>query len=329
MSNLIKNIKYVFINTQGIGRYLLFLITLPIAAIFYLLSRLRKFGYKIGLLTTYYFDVPVIVVGNITVGGTGKTPIVIALAKHFTQQGKKVGVVSRGYAGAHQKGSLLVNKNTPVALCGDEPLLIAYECEVPVMVNKNRACAVQDLLMQSRVDLVISDDGLQHYAMGRAVEIVVVDGKRRFGNGLLLPAGLLREPQSRLKSVDFVINNGELCADEFSSTMQAKAFINLKTNAQKSTDFFEGQSCYGVAGIGNPQRFFDALNTLGVQVEPHIFADHHSFTPDDLHFDGAYPIIMSAKDCVKCRQFATEQMWYLQSEAELSDDFLTKLDMKL
>jgi len=189
------------LDTRGIVNYLL----LPVSGIFYLLSRFRKFLYKVKLLTTYDFNVDVIVVGNITVGGSGKTPIVIALAKHFRQQGKRVGVVSRGYGGSHQQGSLSVNQNTEAQLSGDEPLLIAIQAQVPVMVNTDRAQAVKDLIIEHNVDLVISDDGLQHYAMGRQVEIVVVDGKRRFGNGFFLPAGPLRESESRLKTVDLLL----------------------------------------------------------------------------------------------------------------------------
>jgi tetraacyldisaccharide 4'-kinase len=175
------------LNIRSTVNYLL----LPVSVVFYLLSFVRKILYHIGLLSTYHFDVPVVVVGNITVGGSGKTPIVMALVKHFKQQGKKVGVVSRGYGGTHTKGSLLVDKNTLASLSGDEPLLIATQSDVWVMVNKNRAQAVRDLITQYKLDIVISDDGLQHYAMGRRVEVAVVDGERRFGNGFFLPAGPL------------------------------------------------------------------------------------------------------------------------------------------
>ncbi|HIG88885.1 MAG TPA: tetraacyldisaccharide 4'-kinase, partial [Candidatus Thioglobus sp.] len=165
------------LNTRGLVNYLL----LPISGVFYLLSTFRKFFYQIGLFTTHHFDVPVIVVGNITVGGSGKTPIVIALVNYFKQQGKQVGVVSRGYGGSHQQGSLLVDQNIKASESGDEPLLIATQTQVAVMVNKDRVQAVKDLINSHKIDLVISDDGLQHYAMGRNIEISVVDGKRRFG----------------------------------------------------------------------------------------------------------------------------------------------------
>ncbi len=313
------------LDTRGIVNYLL----LPVSGIFYLLSRFRKFIYKVKLFTIYDFNVDVIVVGNITVGGSGKTPIVITLAKHFRQQGKRVGVVSRGYGGSHQQGSLSVNQNTEAQLSGDEPLLIAIQAQVPVMVNTDRAQAVKDLVIEHNVDLVISDDGLQHYAMGRQVEIVVVDGKRRFGNGFFLPAGPLRESESRLKTVDFIINNGAEHVGEITSTLKALMFVNVATNEEQPLEFFNQKTCHAVAGIGYPQRFFDTLIQLGVEVETHAFADHYTFTQTDLAFDDDYPILMTAKDCVKCIEFATDQMWYLHVEAELSDDFLTELTNKL
>lgn len=223
------------LNTRGLVNYLL----LPISGVFYLLSTFRKFFYQIGLFTTHHFDVPVIVVGNITVGGSGKTPIVIALVNYFKQQGKQVGVVSRGYGGSHQQGSLLVDQNIKASESGDEPLLIATQTQVAVMVNKDRVQAVKDLINSHKIDLVISDDGLQHYAMGRNIEISVVDGKRRFGNGLFLPAGPLREPVSRLKNVDFVINNGASHVGEISSNLVPKAFVNVDTGKEKPLNFLK------------------------------------------------------------------------------------------
>ena len=313
------------LDNRRLVNYLL----LPISGIFHLLSRVRRFFYQTKLLTTYNFDVDVIVIGNITVGGSGKTPIDIALVNYFTKQGKQVGVVSRGYGGSHNQGSWLVDQNTDASISGDEPLLISKQTRVPVLVNKDRVQAVKDLIIEHKVDLVISDDGLQHYAMGRQVEIAVVDGERRFGNGFFLPAGPLRESPSRLKTVDFVINNGAQHAGEITSILRPIKFVNVATNEEQTLDFFNNQTCYGVAGIGHPQRFFDMLTNLGVKVESHAFADHYAFTQKDLEFDANHPILMTAKDCVKCREFSTDQMWYLQVEAELSDDFLTELTNKL
>ncbi|BBB22978.1 tetraacyldisaccharide 4'-kinase [Abyssogena phaseoliformis symbiont OG214] len=313
------------LNTRGIINYLL----LPISGVFYLVSVLRKWLYRVNFFQVQKFKYPVIVVGNITVGGTGKTPIVIALAQYFKLQGRQVGIVSRGYGGVHHQGSLLVNKDTNAHLSGDEPLLIALQTDLPVMVNKNRAKAVKDLINQCQVDLIISDDGLQHYKMDRDVEIAVVDGTRCFGNGFFLPSGPLRESTARLKSVDFVINNAGLCVGEFSTELALKMFVNVKTGEEKPLDYFKGKYCHGVAGIGYPQRFFDVLIGLGINLEPHIFADHHAYQQNDLAFEDNHPILMTAKDCVKCRQFVNNQMWYLQVEVDLSDDFLKKLDAKL
>lgn len=314
------------LNTRRTFNYLL----LPISLIFYLLSIVRKTLYRIGFFSTHYFDVPVVVVGNITVGGNGKTPIVIALVEHFKQQGKKVGVVSRGYGGQLKSpASQLVDGASNTNEVGDEPMLIYQQTKVLVMVNRNRTQAVRDLINQNQVDIVISDDGLQHYAMGRTIEIAVVDGKYRFGNGFFLPAGPLRESVARLKSVDFVINNGAHCDGEYTAKLIPKSFINLSTDIVQSLDFFEKIDCHGVAGIGHPQRFFDTLFELGVVVKPHAFSDHYNFTEKDFGFTQAYPIIMTAKDCVKCKRFATKQMWYLHTEVELSSDFLEKLDAKL
>ena len=197
------------------------------------------------------------------------------------------------------------------------------------MVNKDRPQAVKDLVMHHNVELVVSDDGLQHYAMGRDIEIAVVDGKRRFGNGFFLPAGPLRESKSRLKTVDFVINNGEYHSGEVTSILKPLMFINVATNEQQSLDFFSQQNCHCVAGIGYPGRFFDTLARLGIKAKKHSFNDHHAFTQSDLIFDDDYPILMTAKDCVKCIEFATDKMWYLHVEAELGDDFLTELTNKL
>lgn len=308
---------------------LLNVVLLPVSAVFYCVSVFRRWLYQLGILTTTHFDVPVIVVGNITVGGSGKTPIVIALVEHFKLHGKKVGVVSRGYKGAHTQGSLWVKPTTQASLAGDEPVLIAHQTQVPVMVNANRVQAVKDLITQCKVDVVISDDGLQHYAMGRAVEMAVIDGKHRFGNGFFLPAGPLRESPSRLKTLDFVINNGAQHFGEITSVLKPVQFVNLATGEEQTLDFFSHQTCHGVAGIGHPSRFFDTLVDLQITLKPHAFADHHAFTPQDLLFEVHYPILMTAKDCVKCRDFATDQMWYLQVVAELEDDFLTQLTHKL
>jgi tetraacyldisaccharide 4'-kinase len=315
----------VNLDKKGFLSYLL----LPISVAFYFLSNARRYLYQIGFFRSYNFKAPVIVVGNITVGGSGKTPIVIALVEHLKRQGKKVGVVSRGYGGKRSNKTLYVNQDTNVLQSGDEPLMIATQTKVPVAVNIDRSKAVKDLIESYEVEIVISDDGLQHYSMSRDVEIAVIDGKRRFGNGFFLPSGPLREPLSRLNSVDFVVNNGALHPGEIFSNLVPKMYINLSTLESKPIDFFKNITCHAVAGIGHPQRFFDTLTDLNVDILPHSFTDHHYYSEDDLLFTTNHPIIMTSKDCVKCRSFATDQMWYLLLESDLSEDFLTKLTDKL
>ena len=313
------------LNTRGVVSYLLW----PVSGVFYVLSKIRRSLYHFGIFRINRFNVPVVVVGNITVGGSGKTPIVIKLVEYFKQQGRRVGVVSRGYGGSHTDASLLVNADTNALVSGDEPLLIATQTQVPVMVNKCRSQAVQDLIEQHQVEVVISDDGLQHYAMSRTVEIAVIDGHRRFGNGFFLPAGPLRESLSRLKSVDFVINNGSVFPGEISAQIKPTHFVNLITGEKKPLDFFSHQTCHGVAGIGHPQRFFQTLMQLGVEVQQHEFTDHYQYQVKDLEFDDNHPIIMTAKDWVKCRDFANEKMYYLEIDLDISDDFFTNLTAKI
>ena len=304
------------------------LLCLPLSAVFFVVSRLRYYCYKLGLFRVCHSPIPVIVVGNITVGGSGKTPIVIALCHHFEKQGKRVGVVSRGYGAKHFQDALLVKSTTPTSECGDEPALIASETNACVVVAKKRPLAVKYITEHALADIIISDDGLQHYAMARKVEIAVVDTTNGLGNGLLLPAGPLRELPSRLKSVDIVIHNGESGFD-ISSRLVAVQFVNVATGEVKPLGHFKSVRCYAVAGIAKPGRFFDTLKTLGVDIIKKPFADHHSFSNNDLDFDAEYPILMTSKDCVKCRDFATSQMWYLTVNAELSEHFYQQLESKL
>ncbi|HIB31330.1 MAG TPA: tetraacyldisaccharide 4'-kinase [Candidatus Thioglobus sp.] len=313
------------LNRRGVVNYAL----LPISGFFYVLSKIRKAFYRLGIFRVNQFDIPIVVVGNITVGGSGKTPVVIKLVEYLQQQGKKVGVVSRGYGGSHESGSLLVDSNSNPTVSGDEPLLIATQTGVAVMVNKNRSEAVTDLLKQQALDVIISDDGLQHYSMGRSIEVVVVDGNRRFGNNFYLPAGPLRESQAKLKQVDFVINNGSTFPGEIPAKLMPVSFVHLLSGKEFSLDYFKGQYCHGAAGIGDPDRFFNTLDGLGVEVKRHAFMDHYQYQANDLKFEDNHPIIMTAKDWVKCKKFANEQMFYLKVDLEISENFLNKLLAKL
>jgi tetraacyldisaccharide 4'-kinase len=319
------NIIMLYKNKPYLINYLL----LPFSAIFYIFSAIRKLLYKTQVLSTYNVNVPLIVVGNITLGGSGKTPIVIALSNYFTKQGKKVGVLSRGYGGKHNQGNLLVDDNTDVNLSGDEPLLIAIQTNAIVVVNKKRVLAAEYLVNEHKVDLIISDDGLQHYAMNRDIEIALINSKQGLGNGFLFPAGYLREPKSRLNSVDFIINTYSLKNQENNCKMLPSKFINVVTGEEKNINFFKNKKCHAIAGICFPQNFFDLLLTLEINFKQHSFSDHYSYSEKDLNFADNNPIIMTAKDYVKCRKFANNKMWYLQIVTKLDGNFLTKLSAKL
>jgi tetraacyldisaccharide 4'-kinase len=305
---------------------------LPLSLLFFVLSSGRKWLYKVGFKKTTHFEVPIIVVGNISVGGTGKTPLTIALVEFLQSKDYQVGVVSRGYGGlaSKQKNSTFVNKETDVKVSGDEPLLIVQRTGVKLVINKNRVQAVQDLLNQHDIDVVISDDGLQHYAMGRKIEIVVIDGQRRFGNGFLLPAGPLREGIKRLENVDFVINNNVTnSTNEILMRLEADKFVNLVTGEERGRDEFCFEKCYVIAGIGNPQRFFDLLENWQVRIIKYAYPDHYSYTAKDFKNKDDFPILMTQKDCVKCTDFATDNMWFVPISAKLEDNFYNELVKKL
>ncbi len=316
-----------FVNHSkfGLANFLL----LPFSVIFFIICNIRLRLYKLGFLKVSISPLPVIVVGNITAGGTGKTPIVIAIANYFVSRNKTVGIVSRGYGGKYTQEAMEVISISDPSECGDEPLLIKQQTDAFVVVAKKRMNAVNFLIQNHSVDLIISDDGLQHYSMGRKIEIAVIDGHNRLGNGWFLPAGPLRESKRRLKSVDFVINNGSHSEGEVSSQIEPECYINLSTNEKKDLDFFKNQTCLAVAGIGKPKNFYSLLETLGVNIITKTFSDHYSFNERDLAFTEDYPILMTAKDCVKCKQFATNRMWYLSVNANISPDFYQQLESKL
>ena len=320
-----SNTSFINHNKFGLVNFLL----IPFSIIFFILSNIRLWLYKLNLLKVNISPIPIIVVGNITVGGTGKTPIVMAITNYFLSQNKKVGVVSRGYGGKFTQESLEVTLKSDPSECGDESLLIKQQTQVPVFVSKKRFYAIESLIKAYSVDVIISDDGLQHYAMGRDIEIVVIDGHNRLGNGWFLPAGPLRESKNRLKSVDMIINNGAEAEGEISSQIEAECYVNLLTNEKKELDYFKTKKCLAVSGIGNPKNFHNLLESQGVNLITKVFPDHHTFSKNDITFKEDYPIIMTAKDCVKCRQFATSNMWYLSVRAMISADFYQQLESKL
>jgi tetraacyldisaccharide 4'-kinase len=279
---------------------------------------LRYAAYRAGVLRRRRVAAPVIVVGNITVGGTGKTPLVIWLVELLRSEGYRPGVVSRGYRGRARHWPQQVRPDSDPDMVGDEPVVIARRARCPVAVGPDRVAAAEALLRYNDVDVVVSDDGLQHYALERDIEIVVIDGVRRFGNRFCLPAGPLREPVSRLSRADFlVVNGGTALRREFPMTMHPGELRNVRRDeTAQAPESFPRRHVHAVAGIGHPERFFRQLRQLGFTVIEHPFPDHHAYTAEDLAFGDELPVFMTEKDAVKCRRFCGEDCWYLPVEAQ-------------
>ncbi|MGH8230920.1 MAG: tetraacyldisaccharide 4'-kinase [Steroidobacteraceae bacterium] len=298
-----------------------------LSPLFGLAVRARQAAFARGLWRSRRLPKPVVVVGNLTVGGSGKTPLVIWLACQLRERGFAPGIVLRGYGGsaASSDQPLAVEPGSDAAVVGDEALLLRERTGVPVVVGRDRVAAAERLL-RSGVDLVIADDGLQHLRLARDFEIAVIDGARGLGNGYLLPAGPLREPPQRLATVNALVINGErieLSAGPqqaiFCMRLQGERLHTLTgADAQRPLSSLAGQRVHAVAGIGNPQRFFDHLTAAGVNVVPHAFPDHHRFRASDLEFDQPLPLLMTEKDAVKCRAFAAAERWCLPVTASFS-----------
>ncbi len=304
------------------GESPLWLLLLPLSWLYGLVSGLIRLSYKVGLKRTWRAPVPVVVVGNLTAGGNGKTPVVIWLVEQLTQRGIRVGVVSRGYGGKAERYPLLLTGQTTTAQAGDEPVLIFQRTGAPVAVSPVRSEAVQALLSQTDVQMVITDDGLQHYALARDKEIVVIDGVRRFGNGWWLPAGPMRERASRLKSVDAVIvNGGSAQAGEIPMQLRPGLAVNLVTGERR--DVAELPNLVAMAGIGHPPRFFSTLEACGARLLNTVpLADHQALSQAQVAGFTApgQTLIMTEKDAVKCRAFARDNWWYLPVDAELQGE---------
>ncbi|MDP3559934.1 MAG: tetraacyldisaccharide 4'-kinase [Legionellaceae bacterium] len=294
---------------------------LPLSWIYRGIICIRRF-----ILTTFVqqaTQTPLIVVGNLTTGGVGKTPLVLAIAKFFKAQGKTVGIVSRGYKAKVQAFPYEVRPNDAADWVGDEPALLAQRSGCPVVIAPRRREAVRYLEEKYAPSVIISDDGLQHYAMGRTLEILVIDGTRGFGNGYCLPAGPLREPVSRLKSIDLKVVNGAEWLDAYSMHYEALGFRHLQSgNRVNQTDL--PKPLRFVTGIGNPQRFFQDLQAQGLEGESYIFPDHHQFCEADLPW-ATGSVVMTEKDAVKCAAFAKLHWYVYEVQAQLSSNFWSQL----
>jgi tetraacyldisaccharide 4'-kinase len=302
----------------------------PLSLLFRIVVRLRRGAYRRGLLRSHRLDMPVIVVGNITVGGTGKTPLVAWLAGYLREQGFRPGIIARGYGGRAKSWPQQVRPDSDPAVVGDEAVLLASLTGCPIAVGPRRVATAEALIKYNDVDLVISDDGLQHYALQRDIEIIVIDGVRRFGVGFMLPAGPLREPVGRLKEADLLVVNGIGGAGEHPMKLKSGAAHNLRDEGvTRPVSDFRDSRVHAVAGIGNPERFFQMLRQVIRRVEEHPFPDHHRYRANDLRFDDDAPVLMTAKDAVKCRRFASGNEWYVPVSAELTRDFQSRLDALL
>lgn len=289
----------------------------PLELIFRVLTGLRKRAYQGGLLKSWRAPVPVVIVGNITVGGTGKTPIVIALVEHLQALGLRPGVVSRGYGADANEFPHTVSSHSSAADCGDEPLLIYRRTGCPCVVAPDRTAAVRQLLESSPVDVILADDGLQHYRLERDLEIVVLDEARGIGNGFCLPAGPLREPPGRLEEADFVLHRGS-DNEQHGVRYRHDSLVNVATGAQRPiAPDATMKVVSAVAGIGQPEQFFNTLLEVGYTVQEYAFPDHHHYTAEDFAKLPEQPVIMTEKDAVKCADLAGNNAWYLKISAEL------------
>ena len=303
----------------------------PLSWLYATAIRVRATAYARHWLTTHHVDKPVIVVGNLTVGGTGKTPLVIWLARHLTERGLRVGIVSRGYGSEAAQAPRQVNETSNWQEVGDEPLLLYRGTRCITLIGRDRVAAAQALVTRG-VDVIVSDDGLQHLRLARDCEIVVIDGTRGFGNGRMLPAGPLREPVSHVADADVIVING---VAEHSSLRRVG--LDTETRALQMTllpgdavrldgreppralEAFRGRSVHAVAGIGNPARFFRDLRARGLDVIEHPFPDHHPFAAHDLSFGDDLPVLMTEKDAVKCASFADPRLWSVPTTATFSE----------
>ncbi|OYV75082.1 MAG: tetraacyldisaccharide 4'-kinase [Chromatiales bacterium 21-64-14] len=303
----------------------------PVGGVYRCVTTVRRWCYRSGLARVHRLSVPVVVVGNLTVGGTGKTPLVVWLADALRGAGFQPGIVLRGYGGCARHWPQQVRADSDPIAVGDEAVLLAQRTGCPVVAAPDRVAAARALLDSTHCDVVLADDGLQHYRLGRDIEIVVVDGVRRFGNGRCLPAGPLREPVGRMRHADFVVVNGGVAlGQELGMKLVGAVARNLVDETTRPLETFRGEEAvHGVAGIGDPERFFADLEREGLTLERHPFPDHHPFQAQDLEFGDQHPVLMTEKDAVKCRRYAQGHHWYVPVEAVPDPRFGERLRARL
>lgn len=291
---------------------------------------LHKFIYSSGIKRQYQAAVPVVIVGNLTVGGTGKTPLVIELVQFLQKNNYKPGIISRGYKGKEKKFPKWVLPSSDPKLVGDEPVLISKKTGCPVVIAPKRGQAIAALLAGADCDVIIGDDGLQHHGLKRTIEIVIVDGERGFGNGFCLPAGPLREPITRLSTVDFIIETNTKKEQDFGMRLIPEEIVNIVDHTILDLNQVKSRTIHAVAGIGHPDRFFNLLITMGLSVIKHPFPDHYQYRSTDFSFcKPSELIIMTEKDAIKCKEFATKNFWMLPVRPQLSQQFLNTFLEKL
>jgi tetraacyldisaccharide 4'-kinase len=307
------------------GRGALAWLLWPASLVFAVVVWVRRIFYRFRIFGSTHPGVPVIVVGNLTAGGSGKTPLVLRIVEILREHGWRPGIVSRGYGGSAAEPREASIASDPAEV-GDEPILLARRSGCPVWVAPERVAACRALRAQHpECNVIVTDDGLQHYALRRDVEICVVDA-RGFGNGMLQPAGPLREPASRLRSVDAVVTHGAKGVDGYAMRLEGERLVSL-TDARelRAAKSFAGQRVHAVAGIGDPKRFFLHLARFGLKVLPHPFPDHHPFRAGDFAFGDSDPVVMTEKDAVKCKRIARDQaqaqFWVLPVSASLDPAF--------
>ena len=332
-----KSLEYYWYRSGFPGNFFVWLL-LPLSWLYCAVAVMRRKIYQLKLKKSYAAGVPIVVIGNIVVGGSGKTPLLISVCEFIKENGFKPGVVSRGYGGK-VNGVKQVQEDDAAELVGDEPLMIYKRTKVPVVVGADRVAAVDHLLENNQCDIVLSDDGLQHYRMQRNIEIAVVDSSRGFGNGFCLPAGPLRERVSRLDDVDMVVFNdandgaaggvSSASAEACSYTLKIVDVSHLGHSDRVSLSSFTDKTVHAVAGIGNPSRFFAQLRDNGVNVIEHAFSDHHAYTQSEfLGWDNEC-IIMTEKDAVKCRHLPLSDAWVVSVRADISKSLESQLNEKI